>query len=232
MFAQRSIPGRVLDAVVGPIPGTTTVWSVRSTVRRVAPGPLRRPFALAGRLLPTDAARLDQHLAVGSVTAVLIPFVLVVQLLSVALLFALPTDISLVLILVPVVITEEIAKSIHVYAGYTHGRFSGSLRGAVGLGTASGIGFFLGEKIGLIAQLVGLQDIQEARTGLAGSVAPEQVPLLFALLLAPLALHVVTAVLSAVGARTSRQTYTLALVGAMVLHYGYNLTVVTAVGGI
>jgi ABC-type Na+ efflux pump permease subunit len=225
MFAQRSIPGRVLDALVSPIPDVTGTWSVRAGVRRIVPGPIRRPVSFVGRILPTSADRLDQYLAVGGLTALLIPFVFVAQLLAIALLFALG-EISVVLVLVVVVITEEIAKSLHIYAGYAHGRFGGSLRGAIGLGIASGVGFFLAEKIGLLAQLVGLQQIPTAQAGLAGSITPQQGALVLLFLFAPLALHVVTATISAVGARRGKGTYVVMLGVAMFVHLLYNLTVV------
>jgi ABC-type Na+ efflux pump permease subunit len=227
MFAQRSIPGRVLDALVSPIPDVTGTWSVRAGVRRVVPGLVRRPASFVGRILPTEAARLDQYIAVGGLTALLIPFVFVAQLLAIALLFALG-EISVILVLVVVVITEEIAKSLHIYAGYAHSRFSGSVRGAVGLGVASGVGFFLAEKIGLLAQLVGLQQIPTAQAGLAGSITPQQGALVLLFLFAPLALHVVTATISAAGARRSKGAYAVALGVAMVVHLVYNLTVVVA----
>ena len=51
--------------------------------------------------------------------------------------------------------------------------------------------------------------------------------LLGALLLAPLALHVVTASISAVGASRSKRAYVLALGAAIAVHVAYNLTVVS-----
>jgi RsiW-degrading membrane proteinase PrsW (M82 family) len=189
MFTQRAIPGRVLDALAGPIGAR---WHV------------------------------------GVMTAVLIPFVFVAQLFAIALLFPLEAvgSAAILLVLLVVVVTEEIAKSLHIYAGYAHGRFGGSLRGAIGLGIASGVGFFLAEKIGLLAQLVGLQQIPTAQAGLAGSITPQQGALVLLFLFAPLALHVVTATISAVGARRGKGTYVVMLGVAMFVHLLYNLTVV------
>jgi hypothetical protein len=48
-----------------------------------------------------------------------------------------------------------------------------------------------------------------------------------ALFLAPLVLHVVTTGVAAAGARRSLRWYVLALVGSVLLHTAYNLTVVT-----
>jgi len=186
MFAQRSVPGRVIDALAGPI---TRRWHV------------------------------------GVMTAALVPFVFVTQLLAIAVLFALG-EIAILLLFVVVAITEEIAKSLHIYAAYEHRRFERSLRGALVLGFASGLGFFLAEKIALLAQLVGLEQLTAGEAGLAGGVAPESGPILLLFLLAPLALHAVTATISAVGASRGKGQYLIALVVAMGVHLAYNLGVV------
>ena len=191
MFTQRSVPGRVLDALVGPI-------------------------------------RARWH--VGVMTAVLIPFVFIAQLFAIALLFPLNAvgSAAIVLVLAVVVVTEEIAKSLHVYAAYEHGRFDRGLRTALVLGVASGVGFFVAEKIALLAQLVGLPDLAVGEAGLLGGTTVG--PVLFLFLLAPLTLHVVTAGISVLGASRDRATYTAAVVLAMVVHFAYNLTVVVVVG--
>jgi RsiW-degrading membrane proteinase PrsW (M82 family) len=126
-----------------------------------------------------------------------------------------------------VVVTEEIAKSVHIYASYEHGRFDRRLRTALVLGLASGVGFFIAEKIALLAQLVGLPQLAVGEAGLLGGVTVGPVLLVF--LLAPLTLHVVTAAISAVGASYSRATYAAAVILAMVVHLAYNLTVVLVV---
>jgi RsiW-degrading membrane proteinase PrsW (M82 family) len=157
-------------------------------------------------------------------TAALVPFVFVAQLLAIALLFVVG-DTSLVVLLVVVVVTEEIAKSLHIYAAYEHGRFERTPLIALTLGIASGLGFFLGEKLALLAQLVGLPELPIGQAGLLGGVLVGPVVLLF--LLAPLALHVVTASLSALGASQGKRRYVVTVVIAMVIHLAYNLTVVT-----
>jgi ABC-type Na+ efflux pump permease subunit len=214
MFDQRSLRGRVLDALVGPIPPT---------------GGTGRVTAWLDRLLPVSVTPLRQYLAVGGLTAALIPFVFVVQLLAIALLFALG-EISIVLILVVVAVVEELAKSLHIYAGYTHGRFEAGRRTALLLGVASGVGFFLAEKVALLAQLVGLPELAVGEAGLQGGIIPGP-PVLTVLLFlfAPLLLHVVTAAISALGASRGKRQYTLALGVAMLVHLVYNLTVVMSV---
>ena len=158
-------------------------------------------------------------------TAALVPFVFVAQLLAISVLFALG-DLAILLLFVVVAITEEIAKSLHIYATYEHRRFERSVRGALVLGFASGLGFFLAEKITLLAQLVGLEQLAAGEAGLAGGVAPESGPILLLFLLAPLALHAVTASISAVGVSRGKGQYLIALVIAMGVHLAYNLGVV------
>ncbi|MFC7072915.1 ABC transporter permease [Halovenus rubra] len=212
MFDQRSLRGRVLDALVGPIPATGgTGW-------------------ITGRLdsiLPVNITPLRRYIAVGGLTVGLIPFVFVVQLLAIALLFALG-EISIILILIVVAVVEELAKSLHIYAGYTHGLFASGRRTALFLGVASGVGFFIAEKVALLAQLVGLPELAVADAGLQGGIIPGPAGLTALLFLfAPLLLHVVTAAISAVGARRGKREYTLAVGLAMLVHLGYNLTVVS-----
>ncbi len=187
MFDQRSIRGRVLDALAGPI---------------------SRPY----------------H--VGVMTAVLIPFVFVLELLAVASLFALG-EISIVLILVVVAVLEELAKSLHIYAAYEHRTFEARRKVALVLGAISGVGFFLGEKLALLAQLVGLPELAIGEAALQGAVFTGPILVLF--LLAPLALHVTTAAISAVGAGRGKRSYILGVGIAILVHLGYNLAVVTAV---
>nr|WP_159764513.1 ABC transporter permease subunit [Halovenus carboxidivorans] len=192
LFDQRSITGKVLDALAVPI---------------------SRPY----------------H--VGIMTIVLIPFVFVSQLLAIALVFPIARgspEIGQVLILIVVAVVEEFAKSLHIYAAHSHNTFERTRRVAVVLGIASGIGFFLGEKIALLGQLVGLSELDLARQALQGGNVPEG-PVVVLFLFAPLALHVVTATISSVGALGKRRRYLAAVAAAIVVHLVYNLTVVNVV---
>jgi len=177
------------------------------------------------KLLDALAGRVHRRWHVAVLTAVLLPFVFVIELLAIATLFALG-ELSIPLILVVVAVVEELAKSLHVYAAYVHSRFDRSLRTALVLGAFSGIGFFVAEKLTLIAQLVGLPELQVGQAGLQIGVLSG-----VALLVAPLALHVVTAAISAVGASRGRRPYALGLTVAIVVHLLYNYTVVMALGG-
>ncbi|MFB6165971.1 MAG: PrsW family intramembrane metalloprotease [Haloarculaceae archaeon] len=186
--------------------------------------------AIPLKLLDALAARIHGPASVAVTSAVVIPFVFVAELIGVAVLFALPSALWVPAILLVVVVVEEIAKSLHVYAGYAHSRFDAGLRPALVVGAASGLGFFVGEKLTLLAQLIGLPELPIGRTALLTGIGTPSIPVAVALLLAPLVLHVVTASISAVGASRSRRSYVLALVVAMTIHFAYNYTVVIASG--
>ena len=183
----------------------------------------QRPVPL--KLLDALAGRVHERWHVAALTAALLPFVFVLELLAIAVLFALG-ELSVPLILVVVAVVEELAKSLHVYAAYVHGRFDRRLRTALALGAFSGVGFFLAEKLTLIAQLVGLPELQAGRAGLGIGLLSG-----LAFLLAPLALHVVTAAVSAVGASRGRRRYALALGVAIGIHLLYNYAVVMVLAG-
>nr|WP_235728456.1 ABC transporter permease subunit [Halosimplex carlsbadense] len=201
MFTQRPIPYKVLDALAGPI---------------------------------------ERRRSVALVTAVLLPFVLVAELVVAAFAYPLwqaeiPVGAIVVAVLIGLAVVEELAKSLHVYAGYAHSLFDDRLRTALVVGAFSGLGFFLAEKLTLIVRLADLQTLPVGQTlvgeqAAVGTGVPLAI-LLVALLLAPLALHVVTASISALGARRGRRSYVIALVVAVAVHVAYNLTVVSALVG-
>jgi ABC-type Na+ efflux pump permease subunit len=188
----------------------------------------QRPIPL--KVLDALAAPIKRKRSVALVTAVLLPFVLVAELVVVALLFALG-EASIPFILIAVAVIEEIAKSLHVYAGYEHAKYDRKLRTALVLGFFSGLGFFLAEKLALIAQLVDLPDLPAGRAALESQATlglglPLPV-VVVGLLFAPLVLHVVTATISSVGASRGKLPYVGGLVVAVVVHLAYNLAVVT-----
>jgi ABC-type Na+ efflux pump permease subunit len=190
----------------------------------------QRPVPL--KFLDALDARLSGTASVALVSALSIPFVFVAELLGVAVLFALPVSVSIPVILVVVATVEEVAKSLHVLAGFEKGRFATSAGSALTVGAASGVGFFAGEKATAVVQLVGLPELAVGRAAFApaGTVGVEVLPLALALLAAPLVLHVVTASLSALGARRGVRGYLLGLGTAICVHTVYNLTVVTLLG--
>jgi len=177
------------------------------------------------KVLDALAAWIHAPWQVAATSGLLIPFVFVLELLAVAMLFALPLAVSLPAIMVLVALIEEVAKSVHVYAAFEHERFERTLPSAALLGVASGTGFFLAEKATHAVQLVGLHELDVGQLTFTPELGAGPV-LGFALFLAPLALHCVTAVASAVGARRDGQGYAVGLGVAVLLHAGYNLGVI------
>lgn len=180
---------------------------------------------IPSKLLDALAAPLTATWRVGLWTALFVPFVLVAELFAVAVLFVAPVTLSVPLLLASVAVIEEVAKSIHVFAGFERARFLRNPRSALAVGAVSGVGFFVGEKLLLLTQLVGLPSIDVARVAFSPAVLglPPGV-----LLVAPLLLHVVTACISVLGAARSRLAYLGALTVAAVVHVAYNLAVVSA----
>jgi len=188
----------------------------------------RRP--IPEKVLDALAGPIRGAKSVAGLTVLLLPFVLLAELLAVAVLFVVPLSLSLPLLLAFLATIEEFGKSVHVLAGFERARFDRSLRSAAVVGAASGAGFFLAEKVVVLAQVVGLERLDAGRvfqatagTGLGENASPL---VLVALLLAPLLLHVVTTIISATGASRSRRAYALALASAVIVHTLYNLTVV------
>jgi ABC-type Na+ efflux pump permease subunit len=200
MFTQRPIPLKVLDALAGGIS------SRRSALK---------------------------------MSVVLLPLVVVAELAAVAFLFVLDSvslnvfgtnqSLGIVLVLAVIVVIEELAKSLHVYAGYEHARYERTLRSALGVGALSGVGFFIGEKGLLIARLSDLESLPIGEAALQGATLPAGLPLWVAglLFLLPLALHTVTAAISSVGASRGRRAYFGGLGLAIVVHFAYNFAVVS-----
>jgi len=177
------------------------------------------------KFLDAIDARLRGPKSVGVASALTIPFVFIGELLAIAALFVMPIEISVPLILVVIAAIEEVAKSIHIYAGIESDRFDRSTRTAILLGGLSGVGFFVGEKFTAIAQIVGLPELVLGQAALTPSgVTPAST---LALLLGPLVLHTVTAAISALGAKRNLRWYLLAMVVATVVHAGYNFAVVS-----
>jgi len=173
-------------------------------------------------------ARLSGIWSVGLLSALFIPFVFIAELLAIAVLFVLPIELSVPLLLVVIAAIEEVAKSIHIYAGFESDRFARSGRLALVLGAVSGAGFFVAEKFTAIAQVVGLPELAIGQAAFTpAGITPSTT---LALLAAPLVLHVVTAGISALGAQRNLRWYLVALTVATVVHAGYNFGVVSIYG--
>lgn len=186
-------------------------------------------LAIPQKLLDALAAPVSSAGTVARWTMLFVPFVIVAELFVVAALFVVPPRFALPVLLTLVAVIEEVAKSLHIYAGFTRNRFEHGWRTGLWLGVASGVGFFVAEKLVLITQLVGLTDIDVGQYAFATTGAGTPTPLLLA---APLALHVVTASLTGAAAGTAAthrwRTYLAAVGLAVVIHVTYNLVVVSS----
>ncbi len=193
----------------------------------------QRPVPL--KFLDALDSRIRGPSSMAVLSALFVPFVFVAELLALAVLFVLPLSASIPVLLVVIALVEELAKSVHVYAGFAKSRFRRTPRTALKFGALSGFGFFLGEKLFAVVQLVGLQTIPLGRatflpSGISSGAAGVDASLGVALLLAPLVLHTVTTSVASLGASRGRRWYVGALAVAVLLHAGYDLTVVTALG--
>ena len=189
----------------------------------------QRPVPL--KFLDALNSRITRKRSVAVLSALSIPFVFIAELLAIAVLFVLPVEVSVPLLLVAVAAVEEVAKSVHVYAGF-RGPFADRRGGktALALGALSGLGFFLGEKLTAIVQFVGLPDLTLGRAAFASAGIAPTPALGLLLLLAPLALHATTTSIAALGATRDRTAYVAALVPAVAVHAAYNLAVVSTLG--
>jgi len=210
--------------------GSTVLFAIGTGVYREEDMFTQRPVPL--KFLDALDSRLRGTWSVAAMSALSIPFVFIAELLAIAVLFVLPVDLSIPLLLVVIAGLEELAKSLHVYAGFAKARFERTAGTALVLGGVSGLGFFVGEKFTAVVQLVGLPGLELGRAafGSAGIGAGAGPGLALALLVAPLALHAVTASITALGATRDRTWYAATLVAAILVHAAYNLTVVSVLG--
>ena len=182
------------------------------------------------KLLDALNARLSGVGSVALLTGALVPFVFVVELLGIALLVALPQGVAVPALLVVVAVVEELAKSLHIYAGFQRRRFDRTLWTGVTLGVVSGVGFFLAEKATAIVQVVGLDRLPLGEAAFAPAIGTGG-PAILAALLAPLVLHTLATTVAAVGATRGRRGYALGLGAAIVLHFVYDFAVVVVLLG-
>ena len=176
------------------------------------------------KLLDALDAQLSGRLSVLLLSAALIPFVFVAELLGIAVLVTFPEELTIPVLLLQVAVVEEVAKSLPLYAAFQRDRFERSYAAAVVLGVLSGVGFFLGEKATAIAQVVGLDNLPLGEAALApAGLGPGTT---VGLLAAPLALHVTASAVAAIGATRTWRQYLLTLGLAIGLHFAYDIAVV------
>ena len=216
LFTQKPVGRKFLDALAARL------FAVGDGVRQP-------PVTGVAARVPARVRGLG---AVALVTACTVPFVFVAELLAVAVLFALPVTLSIPVLLVTIALIEEVAKSLHLYAGFERGVFARTDRVALAVGLASGLGFFLAEKATAVVQAIGLTELYVGRAafGSVAGVAGLSPIVLAALFFAPLVVHGFTTALTAVGASRTRTYYAVTLTLATLVHAAYNVGVLRIYG--
>lgn len=190
----------------------------------------QRPVHL--KAMDALVAPLEGVTSVAIMTVLFVPFVFAAQLLALSVLFVVPLAVAIPILFLLIAIIEEIAKSIHIYAGFAAERFPTDGRSTLTFAVASGMAFFLAEKAMLVVQLVGLTELELGRLAFTAEsmIVAEFGPILtIGLLLAPLALHVTATSLAVFGARSGRTGYMVGLTSAILLHFTYNAVVIAVV---
>lgn len=179
-------------------------------------------------------ARLVKGMGSGiKLSFLLIPLVFIVELLLVTFLFAWPVSVGIVGTMVCVALVEETFKGLPSYAGVRRGRIP--LAKAAVFGALVGLGFFLAEKLVLVASVVGLLDVPAAsavftQTASFGSAPSPTLLVLF--LVMPMLLHMGTASLTGWGAKSGGKVFGASFVLAVAIHACYNLLVLKFSGGL
>jgi ABC-type Na+ efflux pump permease subunit len=145
----------------------------------------------------------------------LIPLVYSVQLILIVVMFNFPIRIGIVVFIFMAAFIEEVVKSVGIYTAFSRKMSGIDTLSAIKAGIYSGTGFFLGEKLLLLAVIAGI----------SGSVFGSAMGI--GLLVFPFILHVSGALISALGLRylgTGR--YNMSVILATVVHAGYNLYII------
>ena len=146
----------------------------------------------------------------------LIPFIFMLQMMALVVLFNLPMPLSLVLLIVAAAFVEELAKSVGVYSLFAAEFPTLPIRTLVLACAATAIGFLVGEKLFLVAML------SQITESVFGSILFLQQDLL--LLWMPLLLHFTGVLIVTLSIRFGgRRWYFPGVVAATVVHSFYNL---------
>ncbi|VVB86884.1 Uncharacterised protein [uncultured archaeon] len=136
----------------------------------------------------------------------------------IVLMFNFPIRVGIVVFIFFAALIEEVVKSVGIYTVFSRKMSPVDTRTAIKAGIYSGTGFFIGEKLILLAVIAGI----------AGSVFGSAMGI--GLLVFPFALHVTGAVISALGIRyLGTGKYFISVLLATIVHAGYNLYLVRGV---
>ncbi len=172
------------------------------------------------RLLDALAAVTRKHWKVLVAGILVVPFVFAAEIMVFVTSSVMGLEAALIIFLALSVVVEEAAKGLPIWARHRPGA-----RGPVGawvIGPLVGLGFFLGEKSYLVLTLVGFQSLPGGPAALA--VLGTGPGLL--ILTIPLALHVVTATIMALGSIKGRVWARLSFLASVILHYVYDRIII------
>ncbi|HVL48829.1 MAG TPA: PrsW family intramembrane metalloprotease [Candidatus Thermoplasmatota archaeon] len=179
------------------------------------------------KALDAIARQVSRPLSGAKLALLLIPFVFAAELLLVAFLFAWPVGPPLPLVLLMVSLVEETFKGVPSYAAWRANAL-GSNKRVILFGALTGAGFFLAEKIVILASLVGLMDVNAGSAVFLDTPLPYHPAILFML---PLVLHVATATMSAYGATKGKRGFLIGMGAAIAVHTIYNASMIALARG-
>ena len=175
--------------------------------------------SVKGKLLDSVQVFLERVPApIFFLSIALLPLVYSAQMILIVLMFNFPIRVGIVVFIFLAAFIEEVIKSVGIYTVFSRKMSVIDTRTAIKAGIYSGTGFFIGEKLLLLAVI----------SGIAGSVFGSAMGI--GLLIFPFALHVTGAIISALGLRyLGTRRYFLSVILATVVHAGYNLYLVRGV---
>lgn len=180
------------------------------------------------KLLDSLAAQQHSKWSFFLLGAISLPFVFAAELLVLTALVLFPSVMSLPILLALIALIEESAKSLPAYAGFATGRWKPTRKLALAAGALSGAGFFIAEKMTMVAQGTGIGtlDLGQALLGTTSTTGGLESTVGIVLLVLWPFLHSLTAMVGSYGARHGRLGYALSVLAATFIHLMYNLTAV------
>lgn len=182
-----------------------------------------RPFLPRLReFISSSLSREHPYRSLLLANILLIPFVFMLQMMALVLLFNLPMPLSLVLLILLAAFVEELAKSVGLYSLFAPELPSLPGKTLLLASAATASGFLLGEKLFLLAMLSQITD------SVFGSILFLQQGIL--LLWMPLLLHFTGVLIVALALRAGgRRWYLPGILAATAVHALYNLSLISGV---
>ena len=149
---------------------------------------------------------------------VLLPLVFSIQMILIVLMFNLPIRYGIIIFILVAAFIEEVVKSVGLYTVFSRNIERMTTGNAFRAGIYAGAGFFIGEKVLLLAVIAGI----------AGSVFGSAMGI--GLLVFPLILHITSTATASLGIRyLGTRNYPISVILAAIVHSAYNLYLVREV---